>query len=283
MFDWQEYELLDFGKGRKLERFGRFVLDRPSPAAERARPQRPDLWKSADGVFQRTKRDEGTWRFSTEPPDSWSIQHEKSTFHLKPTPFGHVGLFPEQAANWDWIARQVARADRPLKVLNLFAYTGGSTLAAATAGAAVTHVDASKTAVSWARANAKASGLADAPIRWIVEDAPRFVARELKRGRDYDAIVLDPPSYGHGPRGEVWRLDDQLGSLLADCTELMRDERRFVVLTCHSPGYKAPELEATLTDALFGRCGQGVKANPLSLRTVEGSSLNCGVVARWGR
>jgi len=283
MFAPEEYALLDFGKGRKLERFGPFLLDRPSPAAEDESPQQPDLWKSADGRFKRTKRDEGQWRFTADPPDSWCIQHEKTTFTLKPTPFGHVGVFPEQAANWDWIARKVARADRPLKVLNLFAYTGGSTLAAAAAGAEVTHVDASKAAVSWARTNAEASGLADAPIRWIVEDAPRFVARELKRGRDYDAIILDPPSYGHGPKGEVWRLDDQLGSLLADCVELMQDDRRFLVLTCHSPGYDAPELEATLTDALFGRCGQGVQAKPLTLRTIEGRSLDGGVVARWGR
>ena len=210
------------------------------------------------------------------------------TFELKPTEFGHIGLFVEQASVWDWIARQVKRASSSSSapsVLNLFAYTGGSTLAAAAAGAEVCHVDSSKTTIAWARRNAERSGLADAPIRWIAEDAMKFVRREVRRGRRYDAVILDPPTYGHGPKGgpkgEVWKLSNHLMPLLSACAELTKDGRAFMLLTCHTPGFGPAELEACLADALCGHCQAGVTAGELSIQTADGRTLSAGNIARW--
>lgn len=279
MFDDSEYSLLDFGQGRKLERFGTFTLDRPAPAAEGKRRAHPELWGSANARYERGSGERGIWKGNLPP--TWTVTYGRATFELKPNEFGHVGLFAEQTENWDWISRQVARANRPLKVLNLFAYTGGSTLAAALAGAEVTHVDAAKNVVAWARRNADSSGLAEAPIRWIAEDAPTFVARELKRGNRYDAVILDPPTYGHGRQGEAWRLEQGLLPLLKACGELTSPQRAFVLLSCHSPGYGPAELEACLAEAIFGRCGAGAKARQLAIRSADGRKLASGVVARW--
>lgn len=283
MFAPDQYELLDFGNGRKLERFGAHVLDRPCPAADGTLPA-TRRW-SADAAYQRDKEgdqgEQGAWgpaakKFSA----SWSVHHHRVQFLLKPTPFGHVGVFPEQAPNWDWIAAQIQRASRPLQVLNLFAYTGGSTLAAAAAGAAVTHVDASKSVVRWARENAAASGLEDAPVRWIHEDAMKFVVREIKRGRKYDGVILDPPSYGHGSSGQVWRINQHLPELLEACAELTEGQRQFMLLTCHSPGFGPAEVEALLADCVFGTCQSNARAQSMRL-TVDDRSLDCGVAARW--
>jgi len=226
------YELVDVGEGRKLERFGSYLLDRPSPAAENARRQHAALWRGAHARYERGPQQTGQWsnRGDIEP---WTATVGPLTIELKLTPTGQVGLFPEQAENWRWIDEQV-RAAGPLKVLNLFGYTGVSTLVAATAGAEVVHVDAAAGVVAWARRNAELSGLAAAPIRWIVEDAARFVRRELNRGNGYDAVLLDPPAYGHGPKGETWKLDADLEALLADCFALCRGRARFVLLSCHS-------------------------------------------------
>jgi 23S rRNA (cytosine1962-C5)-methyltransferase len=202
-------------------------------------------------------------------------------FELKPTESGQIGIFPEQAENWDWIDRQVRRADRELTLLNLFAYTGGSTLAAARAGARVVHIDAAKNVVRWARRNAQISGLEEAPIRWIAEDAQRFVERELRRGNRYDGVILDPPSYGHGPQGEVWKLSDHLMPLLEKCGQLTRSRRALFLLTCHTPGFGPAELEASLADTVFGHCQAGVRAGRLQLATVSGRRLPSGVYARW--
>lgn len=281
MFAPDQYELLDFGDGRKLERFGRFVLDRPCPAAESTRKKTPDAWSKADAQYLRTEKTEGHWRPANALPETWTIAHDVGVFELKPTDFGHLGVFPEHAENWQWIAERVRRAARPLKVLNLFAYTGGATLAAASAGAEVVHVDSAKNVVSWARRNARHSGLANAPIRWIAEDAPRFVARELRRGNKYDAVILDPPSYGHGPKGEIWKLHEHLLPLLEACGRLTADQRAFLLVTCHSPGFGPAELQASLADTVFGHCQSGATARPLSLRSVTGRKLPCGVVARW--
>jgi 23S rRNA (cytosine1962-C5)-methyltransferase len=227
--------------------------------------------------------EQGVWENRAKSLEPWTVQHGTVTFELKPTPFGHVGLFPEQAENWDWIAEQVRRARRPLKVLNLFAYTGGSTLAAAAAGAEVVHVDAAKNVVEWARRNALHSHLAEAPIRWIAEDARKFVQRELRRGNRYDAVILDPPSYGHGTGGEAWKLERDLLPLLAGCGELTADSRAFMLLTCHSPNFGAAELQAAMADAVFGTCQCGAIAKPLFLRTEDGRKLSAGVAARWPR
>ncbi len=281
MFRPDQYELIDFGNGRKLERFGDFILDRPSPAAEQCLPVRSD-WNELGSVrYERTRQDAGEWSPARRLPQYWQVKHKQISFQLSGTSFGHIGVFPEQAANWDWIESRIRQAARSMKVLNLFAYTGGSTLAAAVAGAQVVHVDAAKNAVAWARRNAESSGLGDAPIRWIVEDATKFVAREVRRGTQYDAVILDPPSYGHGPKGEIWKLTDHLLPLLQACGQLTSERRQFILLTCHSPGFGPAEAEATLAEAVFGHCGAGAKARKLNIKTSDGRRLNAGLVARW--
>ncbi len=283
MFEVEQYQLLDFGAGRKQERFGAYTLDRYSPPAEDARKQNASVWKDANARYERKQGDEGTWKPVKALPESWTIKHGEVTFELRPTSFGHLGVFPEQAANWDWIAKQVGRASQPMRVLNLFGYTGGSTLAAAAAGAEVTHVDAAKNTVAWARRNAELSNLADKPIRWIAEDAKKFAERELRRGNQYDAVILDPPSYGHGPKGETWKMARDLHSLLNTCAELTARQRAFILLTCHTPGFDPPEVEAILADAVFGTCQAGATARPLTIRCQDGRELPAGVVARWPR
>lgn len=281
MFEPDDYELLDFGNGRKLERFGGIILDRPAPVAEGKTPARPDEWPRADAVFHRQSDNAGRWQWRSPPRESWTLAHDGMTFLLKPTDFGHVGLFPEQAENWEWMAGKTSRSTRPLKVLNLFAYTGGATLAAAAAGAEVVHVDAARNIVAWARRNARLSGLEEAPIRWIVEDAAKFVDREVRRGNRYDAVLLDPPSYGHGPKGQTWKLTSDLPGLLEGCAELVGQRPAFFLLTCHTPGYGPAELDAILSDLLFGRCQQGVVSKKLLLTAGDGRRLPSGAVARW--
>lgn len=281
VFSTDQYELVDFGDGRKLERFGAFLLDRPAPVVEDVPRGDAASWTKADARYERSREEKGVWRTDQPLPDTWLVQHGAARFELKRTDFGHVGLFPEQATIWDWIDRQVRRAGRPLNVLNLFAYTGGSTLAAAAAGARVVHVDAARNVVRWARRSADLSGLSEAPIRWIAEDAAKFVERELRRGNDYDAVILDPPSYGHGPKGEVWRLADHLTPLLENCGRLTQVRRAFFLITCHTPGFGPPELEACLADALFGHCQGGVRSGRLWLKTSDGRRLPAGAFARW--
>ncbi len=285
--DWPDYELLDFGDGRKLERFGAWVLDRPCPAAEVAKKQ-PSLWGDAVARFEGDRAAEGVW---TPKVQNWEAAHvdfsvrlspqDRFQLQLAPLPSGQIGIFFEQFATWQWIAQQTARAGKVLRVLNLFAYTGGSTLAAASAGAEVTHVDAAKSTVSRARENAKLSGLEDAPIRWIVEDALKFCQREVKRGNQYDAVILDPPSYGHGPKGEEWSIKRDLLPLLKLCGELTTERRVFVLCTCHSSGFGPAELSAYLADGLFGHCGQQPNSGKLYLQTADGRKLPSGVFARW--
>ena len=299
MLKSDQYELLDFGGGRRLERFGDVTLDRPCPTAEHIRPADPAAWEKADARFDRTAADEGTWTSHRELPQRWTIAHSPLVLEVRPTAFGQVGLFPEQAQNWDWIAGQVRKApplqwggcsvaqspgpvlSPPLRVLNLFAYTGASTLAAAAAGAEVTHVDAARNMVAWARRNAASSGLAGAPVRWLVEDAAKFVRRELRRGNRYDAVILDPPSYGHGPHGEVWRLSQHLARLLELCGRLTGPERQFMLLTCHTPGFSASRLRELAVEAL-GESGR-ITTGPLVLRTGDGRELPSGAMVRWER
>jgi 23S rRNA (cytosine1962-C5)-methyltransferase len=211
----------------------------------------------------------------------WQIRHGELIFALKATESGAVGVFPEQAENWDWIDTQVRRASRPPKVLNLFAYTGGSTLSAAVAGAKVVHVDAARSAVGWARQNARLTGLEHAPIRWIVDDARKFVERELRRGSEYDAVVLDPPTYGHGPQSKSWQMNRHLPELLSMLGKLTRRRLEFVLLTCHAPDLGPDELEAMLTDTVFGDCPRGVQSKRLFLSRRDGHRLASGVVVRW--
>jgi 23S rRNA (cytosine1962-C5)-methyltransferase len=300
MFLSSEYELLDFGAGRKLERFGSVVLDRPSPAAIAERIQSPQLWPAANARFELIDSNQpgtsrGKWMVCERVPASWNISHGKSHFELKLTDFGHVGVFPEQAANWDWIAAACdttakhphpgplpeGEGDIVLRVLNLFAYTGGSTLAAITAGAAVTHVDAARTVVTWARRNAELSRQSAASVRWIVDDALKFARRELRRKQRYDGVILDPPSYGHGPAGETWKLDEHLPELLSICRELTEPQPRFVLLTCHSPDYSSQKLGECFVAAGFARTAAEVDARELWLAASDGRKLHAGSFARW--
>jgi 23S rRNA (cytosine1962-C5)-methyltransferase len=284
VFDASQYELLDFGAGRKLERFGNFVLDRPSPAAIRAQRRDPELWQQADALFDSCDEGPGRWDILTEVPETWDVRHGPVVFHLKLGSQGAIGLFPEQAENWDWIEAHVRAADRPARVLNLFAYTGGSTLAVAAAGAEVTHVDAARTAIGWARQNAGASGLENATIRWIEEDALKFARRELKRGNSYDAVILDPPSYGRGPRGESWKLEEQLDEILSVCHELMARGRGFLLVSCHSGELAFAEpLHERVLGGLPELAGSGVvSAHDMRLRTARGDrELQSGAAIRW--
>jgi 23S rRNA (cytosine1962-C5)-methyltransferase len=281
MFSADQYELLDFGGGRKLERFGQYVLDRPAPAAETARRASQRLWARATARFERTGPAQGRWLSSRPLPRSWVIRHESSEFELRPSPFGHVGIFPEQAENWDWIADRVGSADRPLQVLNLFAYTGGATLAAAARGAAVVHVDAARNSAQWARRNAGLSGLGGASIRWIVEDATKFVRRERQRGNRYDAVILDPPSYGHGPQGEPWKIAEDLLPLFALCGELVHGQPAFALLTCHSPVWGLAELKKAMVETGLCPASRGVVARAIELCSRDGRRLPSGVVVRW--
>ncbi len=292
-----QYELIDFGRGRRLERFGTLKLDRPWPAASRIEPRRPDAWDQADARFEGRRAGEGRWVGRRGLPESWTIRLASLRFQLRRTPWGQVGVFPEQQANWQWIARQLGPAPdagkpaaaaapsegarAPLRILNLFAYTGGSTLVAAACGAEVVHVDAAANIVAWARQNAALSGLEERPIRWIVEDAQKFVRRELRRGNRYDGVILDPPSYGHGPHGEVWRLSKHLGALLARCAELTAAERRLLVLSCHTPGFGPERLEAMLDEALGHDPAGVIEAGPLEVHTADGRPMPCGTVVRW--
>jgi 23S rRNA (cytosine1962-C5)-methyltransferase len=296
MFSQNEYELVDFGDARKLERFGAYLVDRPCPAAEPLRRDKPNLWRSAAARFSGRPGQAGRWRTDATMPEQWTISYHHITFELQPTRVGQLGIFPEQAACWDWIAAQVAHAkqmrqqstdahalsDVP-KVLNLFAYTGGSTLAAAAGGAQVVHIDAAKSSVSRARTNAGLSQLAAAPIRWIVEDAVRFTTRELRRGNRYDAVILDPPSYGHGPQGQVWKLAEDLPKLLKLCGQLTADRLAFVLLTCHTPGYGPDTLADHLASAALCGPSASIDAGPLTLTTAAGRTLPSGYFARWSR
>ena len=206
---WKDYKVIDCSKGEKLERWGDYTLVRPDPQVIWDTPRKHRGWKRMNAHYHRSPRGGGEWEFF-DLPQQWSIRYKELAFHLKPFSFKHTGLFPEQAANWDWFGERIRTAGRPIRVLNLFAYTGGATLAAAKAGAAVTHVDASKGMVSWAKENARSSGLSDAPIRWIVDDCVKFVEREIRRGNHYDGIIMDPPSYGRGPKGEIWKIEDSI-------------------------------------------------------------------------
>ncbi|REJ66412.1 MAG: SAM-dependent methyltransferase [Planctomycetota bacterium] len=281
MFDKSQYELIDFGQGRRLDRFGSYVLDRPCQVAKGLPRGNDAAWTDADAVYTGANSGEGNWRSSAGLPLSWTIAHNGSTFELKLTDFGHVGLFPEHAVNWDWITHQVRSAGQTLKVLNLFAYTGGATIAAVAGGAEVVHVDAAQNAVLWARRNTQASDMANAPIRWITEDVRKFVQREIRRGNKYHGVVLDPPSYGHGPKGEVWKLDEHLPSLLEMCAELTVADRRFVLLSCHTTGIEPADLERMLRDSMGGLRNGVMESGGLALQTIDGRQMPAGIATRW--
>lgn len=272
------YELLDSGNGAKLERFGDVVLARPCAQAV-WQPQRPALWKTADATFDR--EDGNRWHGRSRLPKEWAIAVDGTRFRLSGTDFGHLGLFPEQRAQWVWIREAIAAARRPLRVLNLFAYSGGSTLAAARAGAEVCHLDASRGMVQWARSNAALNGLESHPIRWIVDDAHKFLNREVRRGRRYDGIILDPPTYGRGGNGETYKIERDLTKTLRLCRALLSDAPCFLLLSAHTPGHTPVVLSNVLTQALRGLGGAVASGEMLLSGAEDVFPLPSGAYARW--
>ncbi len=280
---WRDFELLDCSGGEKLERWGSYVLRRPDPQAIWSTPRSLPAWEKADAAYARSSSGGGKW-VRARVPDSWQIGYGELRFNVKLMNFKHTGIFPEQAVNWDFVMSRIRAAGRPLNVLNLFAYTGAATLAAAAAGASVCHVDAAKGMVAWAKENAAASGLSDRPIRWIVDDCQKFVEREIRRGRRYDAIIMDPPSYGRGPSGEVWKLEDSLYPFVELCAGVLSDEPEFVLINSYTTGLSPAVLTYVSESVFTRRFGGHSESAELGLPvTAGGLALPCGATSRWTR
>ncbi len=278
---WKDYELLDCSGGEKLERWGKYTLVRPDPQAiwqtERAHP----AWRKPDARYKRSETGGGAWD-RNRLPASWEMRYKELTFRVKPMNFKHTGLFPEQAVNWDWAAEKIRAAKRPVRVLNLFAYTGAATVAALAAGASVCHVDAAKGMVAWAKENAAASGVADREVRWIVDDCAKFVEREIRRGKRYDAIIMDPPSYGRGPDGEVWKLEQKLYPFVELTSRVLSDQPLFVLINSYTTGLSASTLSYIAGSVYGKRFGGHAEAQELGLPvTASGMALPCGASCRW--
>lgn len=285
---WNDYEVIDCSKGEKLERWGDYLLVRPDPQVIWDTPKKEKGWRKMNGHYHRSSKGGGEWEFF-QLPKEWTIQYslpinKKLTFHLKPFSFKHTGLFPEQAANWNWFSQLIADAvskERQVKVLNLFAYTGGATLAAAAAGANVTHVDASKGMVTWAKENAISSGLKDAPIRWLVDDCVKFVEREIRRGNHYDAIIMDPPSYGRGPKGEIWKIEESVYPLIQLCSQILTDNPLFFLINSYTTGLQ-PAVLSYMISTVLGTANGTVTASEIGLPvSSNGLVLPCGASGRY--
>ncbi|NBI88400.1 SAM-dependent methyltransferase [Lachnospiraceae bacterium] len=277
---WKDYEVLDCSGGEKLERWGDYVLVRPDPQVIWNTKKEVKGWNNRNAHYHRSNKGGGEWEFF-DLPGQWSICYGDLKFHLKPFHFKHTGLFPEQAVNWDWCAEKIRGAGRRVKVLNLFAYTGGATVSAAAAGAMVTHVDASKGMVSWAKENAASSGLKDAPIRWIVDDCVKFVERELRRGNRYDAVIMDPPSYGRGPKGEIWKMEKEIHGFLRLCVGLLSERPLFVVVNSYTTGLQ-PAVLAYMLGVEMRRFKGKVAADEVGLPVLSsGLTLPCGACGRF--
>ena len=280
---WTDYELLDSGDGAKLERFGKYILVRPDKGIfwQRALPAK--RWEDADAIFQQPPSGEGHWVQKRSVPEHWLMRYRDLAFWARLTPFRHTGVFPEQAPQWDWIDQQIQVARAPVNVLNLFGYTGIATLAAAAAGASVTHVDASRPTLAWARENANAAGLPDRPIRWILDDALKYVRRESRRGRRYDGIIMDPPVFGRGPKGELWRFEKSFPLLLDACKEILSDQPRFILITAYAIDESSLLLYNLLNDWM-GLRGGNITAGELVLQdTAAQRPLSTAIYARWSR
>ncbi len=280
---WKDYELLDATDGNRLERWGKYVLVRPDPQIIWKNVARHPAWNRADGVYRRSVSGGGGW-VKNDLPESWNISYGSLRFVLRPMGFKHTGLFPEQAANWDWFSELIRSAGRPIKVLNLFAYTGGATVAAAAAGASVVHVDAAKGMVAQAKENAALSGLADAPIRYLVDDCKKFAERELRRGNRYDGIIMDPPSYGRGPNGEVWKLEESIDGLIALTAQLLSPDPLFFLVNSYTTGLSPSTMQYLLELHVREKHGGKIDAEELGLRVTQtGAYLPCGASTRWYR
>ncbi len=280
--DWQDYELLDAGDGERLERWGQIILIRPDPQAVFETGKKDPRWRDAHARYIRSRTGGGHWETYKPVPQSWQIGYKQLRFHLKPMGFKHTGLFPEQAINWDAVGQMIGGQEKPFRVLNLFAYTGGATMACLQAGAQVTHVDASKGMVAWAKDNAVSCGVQDKPVRWLVDDCVKFVERELRRGKEYDGIIMDPPSYGRGPGGEVWKLENEIFPLVQKCTRLLSDRARFFMINSYTAGISPSVMAYILGMTVRSRFGGAVSADEIGLPVRStGLILPCGGTAIW--
>ena len=280
---WEQYRLIDSADGEKLEYWGDYLLRRPDPQAVWSLKSDKKLWNKADAWYHRSKSGGGKWEYLNKKlPERWTVNYRNLTFNIKPMGFKHTGIFPEQAVNWDFAINKIKSVKRPVKILNMFAYTGAATLACLSAGASVCHVDASKGMVQWAKENATKSGLADKPVRWLVDDCVKFVQREQRRGNKYDGIIMDPPSYGRGPGGEVWKLEEQLYSLVELCMPILSDDALFFILNSYTTGLSPAVMEYLLGVMLKKRFGGKVSSSEIGLHVTEsGMTLPCGSTAIW--
>ena len=278
---WKDYEVIDTSCGEKLERWGRYILLRPDPQVIWKTEKTVPEWNRLNGHYHRSSKGGGEWEFF-KLPEEWTISYRELNFRLKPFSFKHTGLFPEQAVNWDWCSERIREAGRPVKVLNLFAYTGGATLAAASAGASVTHVDASKGMVTWAKENAAASHLEDAPVRWLVDDCVKFVEREIRRGNKYDGIIMDPPSYGRGPKGEIWKIEESIYPFVELTAQLLSDDALFFLINSYTTGLQPAVLSYMLSAVIQKKRGGEVQSSEIGLPvSSNGLVLPCGATGRW--
>lgn len=279
--NWKDYEVLDTSNGEKLERWGNYQLVRPDPQVIWNTKRKLPGWQKPNGHYHRSNKGGGEWEFNSLPKE-WTITYNNLTFHLKPFSFKHTGLFPEQATNWDWFSRLIKESEREIKVLNLFAYTGGATISAAAAGAFVTHVDASKGMVTWAKENAVSSGLSDSSIRWLVDDCTKFVQREIRRGNKYDAIIMDPPSYGRGPKGEIWKIEENIYPFIELCSSLLSDNPLFFLINSYTTGLQPAVLSYMLHTVLDPIHKGKIEADEVGLPvSSNGLVLPCGASGRW--
>lgn len=285
--NWKDYEILDTSDGEKLERWGKYILLRPDPQVIWKSDKKNKNWKSLNGHYHRSSKGGGEWEFF-DLPNEWQISYcNGAKFNLKPFAFKHTGLFPEQAVNWDWFSSIIKKEkeknpDKPIKVLNLFAYTGGATIAASLAGAEVTHVDASKGMVQWAKENAEVSGLKDAKIRWLVDDCVKFVEREIRRGNKYDAIIMDPPSYGRGPKGEIWKIEESIYPFVELCEQILSEDAIFFLINSYTTGLQPAVLSYMINMAINKKHKGVVKADEIGIPVTQtGLVLPCGASGRW--
>ena len=278
--EWKDYKILDMADGQKLEKWGNVILSRPDPQIIWKNKNFPNKWKQINATYHRSKTGGGSWEFNKKIPQQWQIKYKNLTFNIKPMGFKHTGLFPEQAVNWDWMINKISSEKREIKVLNLFAYTGGATVACASAGASVCHVDSSKGMVTWAKENITSSGLADKPVRYIIDDVVKFVNREIRRENKYDAIIMDPPSYGRGTNGEIWKFEENIEELVELCSKVLTDEPLFFLINSYTTGISSMVLENILRLNIKkkGKISHGELGLPM---TNSKLILPCGIYGRW--
>jgi len=280
--DWKDYEIIDASDGEKLERWGNYILRRPEPQAIWPRSRNDAVWEKADAYYQPGKSGKGVWKFKNSVPEQWIISYRELKFYVEPTGAKQTGLFPEQAVNWNWLINKIKSASRPVKVLNLFAYTGGATVAAAYGGAEVCHVDAAKGMVNWAKENLALSGLGDRPVRFITDDVMKFVKREIRRGKQYDGIIMDPPSFGRGPKGEIWKIEETLCPLVETCIQVLSPNPLFFLINSYTTGFSPGIIKNILSIYLKGKFGGSILCGGLGIPITSSELvLPCGIFGRW--